>query len=76
VPHERNKWWAESVPPQPVTQRARSGERMPRVTKFVFVGNLSRKRRHAKIDTFRGTCLCHSRSSAAPKGTASWEVRI
>jgi hypothetical protein len=29
---------------------------MPRATKFVFVGSLSRKRRHAKIEAFKRTC--------------------
>ncbi|KAK2388369.1 putative polygalacturonase [Trifolium repens] len=40
---------------------------MPRATKFDFVSSLSRRRRHAKIEIFRGTCLCYTRSSAAPK---------
>jgi hypothetical protein len=53
VPHERNMCWVDSAPPHPVTHWARSGERMHRVTKFVFVGNQSRKRRHVRIDTFK-----------------------
>ncbi|KAK2415891.1 hypothetical protein QL285_038335 [Trifolium repens] len=58
VPQERNKCWADSAQPQPVTHWARSGKRMPRATRFVFVGNRSCRRRQAKIDTFMGTCLC------------------
>jgi hypothetical protein len=67
VLHDRNKCWADSIPPHPAMQKWCSGEIMPRVTKFVFVGNWLRKRRHTKIDTFKGSCLCHIRSSAAPK---------
>jgi hypothetical protein len=54
------------MPPQSVTQSWRSGARMPRETRFDFVGNQSRKRCYAKIDTFKRICLCHSRSSASP----------
>jgi hypothetical protein len=75
VLHERNKCWADSIPPQPDTQKWTSGDIMPRATKFDFVGNRSRRRRHAKMETFRGTCLCHTRSSASPRVNESWEVK-
>jgi hypothetical protein len=75
VLHEINICWAVMMPPQPVTQRWASGEMMPRATKFDFVGSRSRRRRHAKMETFKGTCLCHTRSSAVPNGAGSWDVK-
>jgi hypothetical protein len=75
VLNKRNKCWADSIPPQPDTQKWTSGGIMSRATKFDFVGNWSRRRRHAKIETFRGTYLCHTRSSASPRVNKSWEVK-
>ncbi|MCI46395.1 hypothetical protein A2U01_0067635, partial [Trifolium medium] len=34
---------------------------------FAFAGNLSRKSLQAKIDTFKGTCLCQTSSSTSSK---------
>jgi hypothetical protein len=74
VLQDRNKCWAVSIPPQPNTQKWDAGVMMPRVTKFVFVGNLSRKSLQAKIITFKGIYLCEIRSSATSKVTGCWEV--
>ncbi|MCI42190.1 hypothetical protein A2U01_0063426, partial [Trifolium medium] len=40
---------------------------IPRETKLSFVGNLSLNSLQAKIETFKGTCLCQTSSSAASK---------
>ncbi|KAK2437408.1 hypothetical protein QL285_022305 [Trifolium repens] len=71
VLHDKNKCRVVSMPPQPVTQSWRSGAKMPQEARFAFVGSRSRMRRHARIDTFNGTCLCQIRSSASPKITES-----
>jgi hypothetical protein len=75
VLQDRNKCWADSMPPQPDTQNWTSAEMIPRATKFVFVGSRSRRRRHAKMETFRGTCMCHTRSSTSPSVSESWKVK-
>jgi hypothetical protein len=75
VLQERNKCWVDSMPPQPDTQNWTSGEMIPRATKFVFVGSRSRRRLYAKMETFRGTCLCHTRSSTSPNVSESWKVK-
>jgi hypothetical protein len=41
VLQERNKCCTDSTPPHPDTQSWASGRIMPRLTKFVFVGNLT-----------------------------------
>jgi hypothetical protein len=69
VLQEINKCWPDSMPSHPETHRWASSEIMPRVTKSVFVGNLSRKRRQTNMKTFKGICLCHTRSSATSKVT-------
>jgi hypothetical protein len=71
----RNKCWAVSMLPQPDTQKWASEERIPQATKFSFIGSLSRKRRHAKMETFEGICLCHTRSTSSPAVNVSWEVK-
>jgi hypothetical protein len=58
------------TPLQLDTQKWDAWVMMYRVTKLVFVGNLSRKSLQAKIETFKGTCLCQISSSAASKGTS------
>ncbi|MCI83253.1 hypothetical protein A2U01_0104528, partial [Trifolium medium] len=48
---------------------------MPRETRFALVGNLSRKSRHARMETFRGICVCQMKPVAASKVTPSWAVK-
>jgi hypothetical protein len=73
VLQERIKCWVDSIMPQPATQDWTSGGMMPWIAKFDLVGNLSLNNLQAKIDTFKGTCLCHKRSSAAPL-LWNWEI--
>jgi hypothetical protein len=75
VLHERNKWWADSTSPQPETHWWAAPDKMPRVTRFAFVGNLSRRSRQAKIETFSGTWGCQTSFAASSRVTGSWEVR-
>jgi hypothetical protein len=46
VPQEINKWWADSASPQPETNRWAAVDKMPRVIRLAFVGNLRRNKRH------------------------------
>jgi len=72
----RNKWDAVSACPQPDTHKSPSLGIMPRRWRLLLVGNLSFSRRHATMDTFKGTCLCHTRSLAASKADEPESVRI
>ncbi|MCI31977.1 hypothetical protein A2U01_0053189 [Trifolium medium] len=64
---EINKCCADSIPPHPVTQDRVAEGMIPRIVKLSFVGNLSRNSLQAKIDTFRGICLCQMRFAPASK---------
>jgi hypothetical protein len=53
--------------PQPVTQDWASGGMIPRIAKFVLVDNPFLNNFQAKIDTFKGTCLCQVKFTVASK---------
>jgi hypothetical protein len=72
---ERNKCWADSTLLQPDTQKWVAGAIMPRDTQITFVGNLSLNSLHAKMDAFKGTCLCQMKSSVASKVIVCWNVK-
>jgi hypothetical protein len=61
------RWSIVSFWPHPETHNWLSIIIMPRRTKLSFVGHLLRKRRHAQIETFKGTLLCQGASE-----TTSW----
>jgi hypothetical protein len=67
VVQESNRWRADSASPQPETQRWAAVGKMPRVTRLSFVGNLSRSRRQAKMDTFNGIWGCQISLSASSR---------
>jgi len=52
---EENKCWADSTCPQLAVQKLATTKITPRFMEFNLVGNLSRLRLQAKIETFKGT---------------------
>lgn len=58
-----NKWDIVSSWSHPTIQLAASCWMMPHLTRLFLVGNLSCNNLHAKIDNFRGTCLCLNKIS-------------
>jgi hypothetical protein len=75
VPHTRNKWWAESTSPQPETHNWAVVGKMPRATRFAFVGNLLRNKRQAKMDTFNEIWGCQMSFSASSMEAEVREVK-
>jgi len=59
---DKNKWSVVSTWPHPDTQRVASVWIIPRAAKFALVGRRSRISRQAKIETFKGTCRCQTKS--------------
>ena len=67
----KNKWFANSRFPQPLTQSRAFERMMSRLNKLSLVGNLFRRSRQANKDTFNGTSLCQIRSNTTEKWRAS-----
>jgi hypothetical protein len=75
VLQDRNKWWVDSRPPHLDTQKRDYGVIMPRVIRFVFIGNLCQKNVFNSSPTFLSTpspnhpplhLILHSELSQSP----------